>query len=155
MTPERLEQLADTWGADLQRWPEAERVAAQALLARDASSRSLLARAAELDALLDAHAIAPPDASLLRAVLAGAPGHAPDGAPRGAAGQRKRRQWLRNWWWSGAGVAGVGLVGTAVGAMAVAMALSAVTPASRLGTAAGGWATSAFESGSAGDWSEE
>src|ERR1700733_14718890 len=105
MTPERLEQLADAWGADLARWPESERTQAQALLGRDAAAGAVLNRPAELDAMLAAHSIEPPDAQLVRAVLASAP----SGAQQRVAGKRNGWKFPRNWWWSGASVAGVGL----------------------------------------------
>lgn len=151
MNLERFKQLADAWGADLRRWPESERAAAQALLGRDADARALLNRAAEFDAVLDAHVVVPPGARLTQAVLAGAPAVA---RPR-SSGKRTGWQFPRSWWWSGAGVAGVGLAGAAVGAVAVAMAL-ALVPAPRSvrfdGTT---WASTAFDSNSVADWSEE
>ena len=59
MTPERFHALLDSCGADLRRWPEAERDAARALLASDpAGLRAAHAEAAMLDRDLDAHAIA-------------------------------------------------------------------------------------------------
>jgi hypothetical protein len=153
MTPERLRQLADTWGADLRRWPEAERAGAQALLAHDAAAQALLRRAAELDALLDAHAVAAPDARLAQAVLAGAPRQ--DIRQRPAGQKAKAWPFPGRWWWSGAGLAGIGLAGSAVGAMAVAMALSTVVPAPGAASAAGTWASTVFDSGSGAEWSEE
>ncbi len=150
MTPERLEQLAEAWGADLQRWPESERTAAQALLGHDAVARAVLTRAAELDGLLAAHSIEPPDARLVQAVLAGAPSDARQRVP----GQRKGWSFPRHWWWSGAGVAGVGLAGAAAGAAAVAMALAAV-PAPLSTRLDGTWASTVFDSSSTAEWSEE
>ena len=190
MTPERLVQLADAWGADLRRWPESEQAAAQALLAHDAGLQAVLARAADLDAMLDLHAVAPPDARLQRAVLAGAPGALDDQRDQRnrldrldrfdqseqreqrehhdqrdqrdqrnqrerPEGQRSGWQFPRHWWWPGAGVAGVGLAGTVVGAMAVATALSTVAPAPRSTGAGGTWATTVFDGSSAAEWSEE
>ena len=73
MTPERFEQLADAWGADLRHWPAQEQAAARALMEQPAfapAARALLARANELDTLLDSHAVAPPSAALASAVLA-------------------------------------------------------------------------------------
>ena len=158
MTPERLERLAAAWGADLRRWPGAERIAAEALLARDAGAQSLLDRAVELDALLDAHAVAAPDAWLLQAVLAGAPANQSQDQSQSQSrykGDARRRHVPRRWWWSGAGLAGVGLAGTAFGAIAVAMALSAVTPAPVTPALDGAWAATAFDAGNAIDGSDE
>lgn len=156
MTPERLERLAEAWGADPRRWPAAERAAARALLARDAGARTLLEHAANLDALLDTHAVAAPGEWLAEAVLAAAP--PASGGHR--AGTRQRRA-PRRWWWSGAGVAGVGLAGSAFGAVAVAMALSVTPGSSALPSSSaspnlhGGWAASAFDAGNTLDGSEE
>lgn len=55
MTPERFEDLAEAYGGDVARWPVAERDAAAALMAADPErTRDILARARDLDALLDA-----------------------------------------------------------------------------------------------------
>ncbi|MDR6539750.1 hypothetical protein [Variovorax soli] len=143
MTPERLGELADAWGSDLRRWPEAERAAAQMLLERDPLAKEFLARVAELDALLDSHAVAPPDALLVQAMLASVP-------QQHLMGKRKLWHFSLNWW-SGAGVAGVGLAGAAAGALVVAMAVTTVpAPAAIERT----WAPTAFDS-SGTDWSEE
>lgn len=160
MTPERLELLAAAWGADLRRWPAAERVAAQALMSQDLGAQVFLERGAELDALLDTHTVAAPDARLADAVLAGSPA----GRDSHRSGARHRRQPglpQRRWWWSGAGVAGVGMAGTAFGEIAVAMALSIasgssalkLTPASP--TLHGGWAATAFDAANTVDGSDE
>lgn len=157
MTPERLERLAEAWGADPRRWPASERVAALVLLARDAGARNLLARAAELDALLDTHAVAAPGDRLVEDVLASAPA----GRSGSRAGAGHRRLPRRGWWWSGAGIAGVGLAGTASGAIAVALALSVTSGSSALQfapaspTLHGGWSTSAFDTGNTLEGSEE
>jgi anti-sigma factor RsiW len=52
MTREEFESLLLAQGADLARWPAAERAAAEALLARDPAARDLLEEAARLDALI-------------------------------------------------------------------------------------------------------
>ncbi|MFH0133020.1 hypothetical protein [Variovorax sp. EL159] len=148
MTPERFEELADAWGAELRRWPDAERADAQALLERDASARTILARAAELDALLDASAVASPSAALIQAALAGAPAH---GAKRGRVGR-----WLGEWWGAGAWAAGVGLVGTAAaGALVFGLALSAIAPPGRPTGMDRDWAATTFDAGNTADWSDE
>ena len=145
MTPERFEQLADAWGADLRRWPAPERMPARGLLEREPRLRAVLARAAELDALLDAHTVAAPGAALVRGVLAAAPGPSRRGAQAPRIG----------WWWSGAGAAGLGLAGAAAGVLAVSMALTAAMPTSRPPAGDGGWAASAFDLGGPADWSDE
>ena len=144
MTPERMEELADAWGADLRRWPAAERAAAEALWRRDAVARARLKRVEQLDALLDAHVVAPPDARLVHAVLAGV-------GPVRFIGRRRPWQVPRRWWWSGLGAAGVGLAGAAAGALAVSMAFTAMVPAP---VASEGWTTTAFD-GHGADGSEE
>jgi hypothetical protein len=57
MTPERLDAILAAYGAAPVRWPEDEREAAEALIARSDHARAVLAQAAHLDRLLDA---APP-----------------------------------------------------------------------------------------------
>src|SRR5690606_1457714 len=53
MTRERFENLADAYGGDLRRWPEAEREAGRALAAADPRAAALLLEADAVDALLD------------------------------------------------------------------------------------------------------
>jgi anti-sigma factor RsiW len=53
MTFERFKELLDAFGADLGRWPEAERASARALIARAPEAEAALAEARRLDALLD------------------------------------------------------------------------------------------------------
>jgi hypothetical protein len=93
MDENRFEALAGAYGADLRRWPEAERAAAEAFrAAAPDAARTILARADLLDAALDAWRTPAPSAALREAVLARAP------VPRSAA--RRFGFWL-----SGAGVA--------------------------------------------------
>ena len=51
MKAERLQALADAYGADLRRWPADQRAFAESLLAVDPSLRDALDQAAALDAL--------------------------------------------------------------------------------------------------------
>ena len=64
----RLLELLDAYGADPVRWPESERAAAQALLARDPEAQLALQRAEQLDHLLDSAVALPPSAELRRKV---------------------------------------------------------------------------------------
>lgn len=73
MTPERLRAVIEAYGASVTRWPEAERAAAAALLARSAEARALATEAARLDGLLDAVPAIAPTADLRSAVLAATP----------------------------------------------------------------------------------
>jgi anti-sigma factor RsiW len=52
MTLARFEHLLDVHGADPARWPQAQRAAADRLLADDPAAATALARARELDALI-------------------------------------------------------------------------------------------------------
>ena len=52
MALRRFAELADAYGADFDRWPDAERFAALALAGRSEEARALLADAHELDAAL-------------------------------------------------------------------------------------------------------
>lgn len=110
MTPERFAALAETYGADLRRWPEAEREAAKRLQAGgELAARRALSRAADLDDLLDAYAVPAPSHALHGSIVASAP----------VATLTWRRARL---WWSSLGLAGVGLAGALAGASAIAMA---------------------------------
>jgi transposase len=73
MKRERFEDLAGTYGADLRRWPEAERAWAERLLAHAPELRSVLDEAAALDALLDASPAPWPSQALRDRVIAAAP----------------------------------------------------------------------------------
>ena len=68
MTLERLEAVFAAYGAAPARWPEDEREAVEALIARSDRARAALAQAAHLDRLLDA-APAAPDSDVLAARL--------------------------------------------------------------------------------------
>ena len=72
MTYERFETLADAYGGDLRRWPEAEREAARLLKETDPRAAALLADADRLDALLDAAPRAVASHALREQVLASA-----------------------------------------------------------------------------------
>lgn len=110
MTPERFETLAEAHGGDIARWPAAEREAASALMiAAPDRAREVLARAGELDAVLDAWAPLAVSHDLRRRVIAGAP----------AARERHRL----TQWFLGAGV-GAGLAAACAAGLAVGVALS-------------------------------
>lgn len=76
----RFEVLLDAYGADPERWPEAERAAALALLQRDPDARAMRAQAARIDALLGLAEPVEPSPALVARILAAAP--APAGAKR-------------------------------------------------------------------------
>jgi len=150
MTPERFLALLDSCGADLGRWPEAERDAARALLERGPTDLlDARAEAAALDLELDSHGIAVPDAVLSDRIA----GTAMSSAPR-AEGEARARQ-ARPWWHgpfpSRAGWALTGLAGAFAGALVVSAALGDSYP-----PAAADWQKrgTAF-SDRAADWSEE
>jgi len=70
---ERLRELLDAYGATPDHWPEAERDAAERLVARSADAATLAQEASALDRLLDAAAVEAPSAGLAARVLAAAP----------------------------------------------------------------------------------
>nr|WKF61163.1 hypothetical protein HUO10_005693 [Paraburkholderia busanensis] len=141
MTPERFQQIVEAYGADARRWPQQERAAAQAWATlHRAQADALLDEAAGLDAWLAADKVEPPSAALRERVLRGAPVRQP-----GPAGTPRR------WWWSGAAVAGVGLLGGVAGAFAVSFFLvtGSVAPVHE-----SSYLTSSF-GGTSADWSGE
>ena len=105
MTPERFETLAEAYGGDVARWPDAERAGAAALMtAEPAWAQRVLAEAGALDALLDAAPAIVASSGLSARVLAGAP--------------RPRRAW-RGWLLPagmGAGLAAACAAGVVAGA---------------------------------------
>ncbi|SAL72515.1 hypothetical protein AWB68_04279 [Caballeronia choica] len=137
MTPERFRHLADAYGASIERWPEAERAAARALIARgDGGALAALAEAGALDVFLAAHAVEAPEPALIRRIVDRANPRPVWKSPRV--------------WFSGAGFIGVGAAGVAAGALAISMlgAASAPTFSDPL------WPGTAF-SGAPADWSEQ
>jgi hypothetical protein len=70
MTLKQFKRLLDAHGADMQRWPAAERRAARALLARDDAARKAQHDAAELDRWLEAYD-PPSEAGAAARVVAG------------------------------------------------------------------------------------
>lgn len=107
MTPERLETLAASYGADPARWPEAEQAAARALLRASPGARAVLAREAALDAALLAWRVTAPGAALAGRIAVAMSAQ--------AAARRRWRLWLSNLAGAAAlagGVAaGIGVVG--------------------------------------------
>lgn len=102
MTPDRLAQILAAYGAQPERWPDDERVAALALLETDDSARR---NAAALDRALDRFAVPHPDAALVGRALAGF-----------AASTSLLRRW-----WFGPLLAGAGALGMATGALILAL----------------------------------
>ena len=114
MNTERYERLAEAYGADIGRWPQADREAARVFQAREPeAARRILAEAAALDHLLHRWSTPAPGAALRERVLAGAP------RPRAA-----RRGF--GFWLSGAGLAAAGVAGLIVGIAGSSAAVSDV-----------------------------
>jgi hypothetical protein len=105
MDAARFEALASAYGGRLQNWPEEERTLAQAF-ARTEKGKAILERANGLDALLDGYAVPAPATALRARIL------------QDARVELAKRRRLR-WWWSGFGLAGVGVAGALAGAVLV------------------------------------
>lgn len=113
MTPERFTHLADAYGADLNRWPEAERQDARALVAQG-EPRVLVAldQASWLDERLDTHQATQPDAQLVTKIVAS------------AWAVERPSFWARySEWLSRIGFVGVGLAGVAAGMLVASLSL--------------------------------
>lgn len=142
MTPERFQQIVEAYGAEPRRWPQEDRSAAQAWAqSHRAEADALLAEAAGVDAWLAADKVEPPDAVLMKRVLDSAPVRQPV-APR------------RRLWWSGAAVAGVGLLGGVAGAFAVSFFVLTGAGPQTPQAHESSYLTSSF-GGSSADWSDE
>jgi len=138
MTPERFHQIVEAYGADARRWPPHERAAAQAWArSHRVEADVALAQAAGIDAWLAADKVEPPSLELQRRIVERAP-----------------VRWLfarGRWWWSGAAVAGVGLLGGVAGALAMSFfVLTENAPAVHESS----YLTSSF-GGTSADWSGE
>ena len=101
MKIERLEVLAEAYGADLGRWPAHERAFAESVIAANPAARAVLEDAAALDALLDASPRVTPSAGLTARVLAAAPKR------KAARGHLGRVFWILGTGWAAAACAGV------------------------------------------------
>jgi len=101
MKAERLQTLAEAYGADLRRWPASERAFAESLLAADPALRAVLDEAAALDALLDASSAPTPSVDLAARILAAAP------KPRARRFHLDRIVWCLGAGWAAAACAGV------------------------------------------------
>lgn len=73
MTPERFRAIIEAYGATPQRWPAAERVAAESFARGSLDAKALLSREAELDDLLGHYRVQSPGRALTGAVVASAP----------------------------------------------------------------------------------
>ncbi|WP_027142108.1 hypothetical protein [Mesorhizobium sp. WSM3626] len=110
MDAKRFAALADAYGGDLRRWPEAEREAATAFASSEAG-QAISRQADTLDALLDSYSVQHPGKALHGSILRAADRHLV---------QRRRHRF----WWLGLGLAGIGLAGAVAGLALV----SIVTP---------------------------
>jgi len=111
----RLGELAETYGADWRRWPEAERDAARALLATDPAAERLLFEARQLDAALDLAPRLEVSAALRARVIAAAPRPVTGRFAGLRAGWRRSGAPGRSVWLSGMGVAAAVCAGLLVG----------------------------------------
>lgn len=110
MNAGRFEELTAAYGGDIARWPQAERAAAREF-AKDPAAAGILARAADLDALLDTYVVRPGHADLESRIRT----------------KFTRRLTIRNWFRFGS--AGVGLVGVGIaGALAGSIAIAVLAP---------------------------
>lgn len=73
MTIERLKEILDAYGGDPLRWPQAERLEAQRLAARDPVAGALVTEAMSFDGLLDLAPSTEPSRALMAAVLSARP----------------------------------------------------------------------------------
>jgi hypothetical protein len=113
MKIERFQHLADAFGGDLSRWPQAEQSAAGALLRTDAAARRIVAEAQSLDALL-ARAAPPVDAPCVERTAAAIFARL-DAAPPQKRAAPPAQLSLR---WSAGFIAAMALVGAISGAAA-------------------------------------
>lgn len=114
MTPERVREIIEAYGADPGRWPDRERDAALAMLRRDGSLAALQREARQLDGLLDD--VAPPPLRLDAADLARRVAESAQERPAGRGTGEPAIAW---WQWFGwpklAGLAVAALIGFSIG----------------------------------------
>jgi anti-sigma factor RsiW len=115
MTPDRFKALAEAYGADIGRWPEAERGEAERLLARAPEAAAIVSDARRLDEVLASYALAPPAADLARRV-------------KNDLLRRRARPTRLRGWLSALGAMGVLGAGAVAGAAAMALVALAAPP---------------------------
>lgn len=121
MDQERFEALVAAYGADPDRWPEAERTEALAFMDRDrTAAERLLFEARMIDAVLAAAPGQSPNPAFIDRVLASAPRPAPERA--GAFAGWREALFGRRVWLAGAGLAATCVLGALVGAAAMSTA---------------------------------
>lgn len=114
MDARRFAALAQAYGGDLRRWPEAERMAGT-VFAASGAGKAILRQAGTLDALLDSYRVDAPDKALHGSILQAAGRHL----------VQRRRQWF---WWLGLGLAGIGVAGAVAGLALVTIVTPEVQP---------------------------
>ena len=111
MTPERFSYLADAYGADLHRWPDAEQSAAQAMLdSGHVHAREAVQQARWLDDQLNRHQPVFADPALARQIR--------QSAPRPVSFWARYARWL-----SPAGLVGAGIAGIVTGMLVASMSV--------------------------------
>jgi len=114
MDAKRFAALAEAYGGDPRRWPQAEREAAT-IFASTEAGQAISRHAGSLDALLDSYGVPHPGKTLHDTILRTAGRHI----------VRRRRQ---RFWWLGLGLAGIGLAGAIAGLALVTVVTPEVQP---------------------------
>jgi hypothetical protein len=116
MTPERFAKLVEIYGAEPQRWPQAQRQAAIAFTEdHPEETATIVETARRLDGALDRYVVPGPSAKLIRMII--------ESAPSIQAAARRVRLWRQ-----GASFAAVGLAGALTGALAIAALVPMSSP---------------------------
>ncbi len=112
----RFRRLIAAYGADPTRWPPSQRPRAEALLARSARARALLAGAQAFDSLLMADAKPPADEQLAAAIIARATARPQERAPAIAPPRVIALDWsLSRLWPQAVGLAAAAVLGFVIG----------------------------------------
>jgi hypothetical protein len=116
MDQARFAQILEAYGGEPDRWPAAERSAAEAFGASSAEARALWAQARRLDSLLDAWSPAAASAGLTARIAASAPSSrtVEPKSDRPALAWTKAR--ATRLWWAGAALAASWALGMLAGA---------------------------------------
>jgi hypothetical protein len=158
MSRQRLAEIVAAFGAASERWPAAERAAAEALVARSTDARALLAEARELDALLDAAPDATATPVLLSRIMASRPaaarpGHAAPGLRSGAGRGAPVEPWralVRAVWPYGSPAFPAGALAFSI-VLGLTIGFTSPTTVTALGISASTGTSTSSASGTAGD----
>ncbi|BCM24763.1 hypothetical protein [Methyloradius palustris] len=123
MSPEQFRSLAESYGADLKRWPDNYQAAAKALIAEgSAEVETALKQANMLDEILNSHVVSA-DRRLADLII----NHALPHQPASESHKQSSPRWWNNTLWPSIGFASASLAGAIAGIFCVSLLTSTMS----------------------------